>query len=77
MTTISLALPSELLTATDVIAGRLHMSRAAYIRMAIVRLNDAMTTQMRADRLTRASERVRRDSMRVNAEFEAADRKVE
>jgi hypothetical protein len=50
------------------------MSRAAYIRQAIERMNRETEAQARARRLTEASHRVRKESMRVNAEFAAFER---
>lgn len=76
MTTISLRLPDDLLETSGEIAGRLKVSRAEYIRRAIERMNDDMTAQARAQRLARASRNVRRESMRINAEFDAVERDV-
>lgn len=73
MTTISLRLPDDLLETSGEIAGRLHVSRAEYIRRAIERMNDDMTAQARAQRLARASRNVRHESMRINAEFDAVE----
>jgi Arc/MetJ-type ribon-helix-helix transcriptional regulator len=53
------------------------VSRAEYIRRAIVRMNDDMTAHARAQRLARASRNVRRESMRINAEFDAVERDIE
>jgi hypothetical protein len=77
MTTISLKLPDDVLEASGKNAGRLNVSRAEYIRWAIVRMNDAMAARTRNERLARASRKVRRESMRVNAEFDAVERDVE
>jgi metal-responsive CopG/Arc/MetJ family transcriptional regulator len=77
MTTISLRLPDDLLETSGEIAKRLNVSRAEYIRRAIVRMNDDMTAHARAQRLARASRNVRRESMRINAEFDAVERDVE
>ena len=76
MTTISLRLPDDLLETSGEIAGRLKVSRAEYIRRAIERMNDDMTAQARAQGLARASRNVRRESMRINAEFDAVERDV-
>ncbi len=77
MTTISLKLPDDLLQASGKIAEWLNVSRAEYIRRAIVRMNADMTARARARRLAHASRKVRRDSMRVNAEFAAVEHDVE
>lgn len=73
MTTISLKLPDDLLEESGECAKRLHVSRAEYIRLAIARLNDAMAARARNQRLARASRKVRHESMKVNAEFGAAE----
>jgi hypothetical protein len=77
MTTISLKLPEELLEISGENADRLNVSRAEYIRRAIVRMNEAMAARTRHDRLARASRKVRQESMRVNADFDAIERDVE
>lgn len=77
MTTISLKLPDDLLETSGDNADRLNISRAEYIRRAIVRMNEAMAARARKESLTRASRKVRRESMRVNAEFDAVERDVE
>lgn len=76
MTTISLKLPDDVLEASSEIAEQLNVSRAEYIRRAIVRMNEEMTARTRARRLAQASRKVRRESMRINAEFEAIERDV-
>lgn len=77
MTTISLKLPDDLLERSGENAERLNVSRAEYIRRAIVRMNEEMAARARAQRLQRASRKVRRESMRINAEFDAIERDVE
>ena len=77
MITISLKLPDALLQASAKMAEFLNVSRAEYIRYAIARMNADMTARARARRLTRASRKVRRESMRVNAEFAAVEHDVE
>jgi hypothetical protein len=77
MTTISLKLPDDVLEASGENAGRLNVSRAEYIRRAIVSMNEAMAARRRQERIARASQKVRRESMRVNAEFDAIERDIE
>jgi predicted transcriptional regulator len=77
MTTITLKLPDDLLEASGRLAERLRLSRAEYIRRAIARMNDQVAARARAEKLARASRKVRRDSLRVNAEFAAIERDVE
>ncbi len=74
MESISLKLPGELLEASDRCARVLGIPRAEYIRRAIERMNREAEVQVRAQRMARASRKVRRESMRVNAEFERIER---
>jgi predicted transcriptional regulator len=71
---ISLKLPDDLLEASKRCAGALKLSRAAYIRRAVERMNRETQARLRARRLADASRRVRGESMRVNAEFAAVER---
>jgi len=71
MGAISLKLSKDLLAVSDRCAEVLHISRAEYIRRAIARMNQEVEVQLRADRLAAASQKVRQESMRVNAEFAA------
>ena len=74
MRSIALKLPDELLDESSELAERLHLSRAEYIRLAIRRMNRKTTARLRAERLAEVSERVRDESMRMNAEFAAIER---
>ncbi len=67
-------LPDYLLEASGRCAGALRLSRAEYIRRAIERMNRETRSQLRAKRLAEASRKVRKESMRVNAEFAATER---
>ena len=73
MATISLKIPDELLKTSDQCAELLQLSRAEYIRRSIARMNSNTGKQLRAKRLADASRKVRQESMRVNAEFEAIE----
>ena len=73
METISLKLSDELLETSGQCAKLLQLSRAEYIRRAIARMNSNTRRQLRAKRLANASKKVRQESMRVNAEFEAIE----
>ena len=77
MPAISLKLPEHLLEASGECAAALRLSRAEYIRRAVERMNRDTRARLRADRLRAASRRVRQDSMRVNAEFDAVERDVD
>ena len=74
MGAISLKLPEDLLDASGRCAVALKLSRAAYIRRAIERMNRETLAEVRARRLAEVSRKVRGESMRVNAEFAAVER---
>ncbi len=77
MGAISLNLPDDLLEASERCAEALHLSRAEYIRRAIERMNRETHAQLRAERLAEVSRKVRKESMRVNAEFAAIEQDPE
>ena len=74
MSAISLKLHDDLLEASKRCAVALRLSRAAYIRRAVERMNRETQARLRARRLADASRRVRAESMKVNAEFAAVER---
>jgi hypothetical protein len=74
MKAISLKLPEELEEASRRCAASLRLSRAAYIRLAVERMNREMQTRERARRLAEVSRKVRSESMHVNKEFSAIER---
>ena len=74
MGAISLKLPDDLLDASGRCAAALKLSRAAYIRRAVERMNRETRAEVRARRLAEVSKKVRGESMRVNAEFAAVER---
>jgi len=73
MGAISLKLPDDLLENSRRYATTLHLSRAAYIRHAIERMNRETQAQIRARRLAEASRKVRKESLRVAREFAAIE----
>ncbi len=73
MKAISIKLPDELVKRSDEHAGTLNVSRAEYIRRAVERMNKEIEVILRADRMKKASRKVRKESMRVNAEFAAIE----
>ena len=73
MGAISLKLPEDLLEVGGRCAAALKLSRAAYIRQAIERMNRETRAEIRARRLAEVSRKVRGESMRVNAEFAAVE----
>jgi hypothetical protein len=74
MGAISLKLSDELLEASGRCAAALKMPRAEYMRRAIERMNEETQKRLRAKRLVEASRKVRKESMKVNAEFAAIER---
>jgi len=77
MRAILLKLPDELVEAGDSCAESLGVSRAEYIRRAIDRMNHETARVQRARDLINASKKVRAESARVNAEFDAIEGDVE
>lgn len=73
MTLISLDLPQEELALSNRFAKSLHLSRAEYLREAIRQRNLKMEKERRDKRMADVSRRVRKESMRVNAEFSAIE----
>ncbi len=73
MRTISLSLTDAVLERSGRCAEALAISRAEYIRRAIQAMNRETEAQLRAEGLANASRKVRDESMRVNAEFEAIE----
>ncbi len=74
MESISLKLPEDLLEASDRCARALGIPRAEYIRRAVERMNREAEARARAERMARVSRKVRKESMRVNADFAAIER---
>ncbi|OGI37793.1 MAG: hypothetical protein A2V91_02880 [Candidatus Muproteobacteria bacterium RBG_16_64_10] len=73
MTAVSLRLPDSLIKEADKRARELRVQRAEYIRRAIVALNAQVSAEQRRRRMMEVSRRVRCESMRVNAEFDAVE----
>ncbi|NWF55907.1 MAG: ribbon-helix-helix protein, CopG family [Syntrophaceae bacterium] len=69
MTTISIRLPDSVLEEVDKIAKDLKLPRTAYLRRAILNMNNKVKEDRRRARIMKLSKRVRKESMRVNAEF--------
>ena len=70
---VSLKLPDDLLETSKRCAEMLNMSRAAYIRRAIERMNRETRARLRAQQMAESSKKVRKESMRVNADFAAIE----
>jgi predicted transcriptional regulator len=69
MTTISIRLPNDILHEVDKIAKDLNVPRTAYLRQAILSMNSTVKEDRRRARVMKLSRRVRKESMRINAEF--------
>jgi len=69
MESISLKLPEELLESSDRYAKAMGIPRAQYIRLALEKMNREAEQRALAEQMARASRKVRKESMRVNAEF--------
>jgi hypothetical protein len=78
MESVSLKLPEKLLETSERCARALGISRAEYIHRAIERMNrETSEAPIRAEQMPRASRKVRKESMQVNAEFAAIERDPE
>ncbi len=66
---VSVRINEELLQAMKANAHQLHLSQTEYIRKAIELMNDETQRRERKKRLKNASLLVRKESMKVNAEF--------
>jgi hypothetical protein len=77
MSSISLKLSDDILKTSVYCAKVLRISRAEFIRRAVDRMNRETMAQIRAKKLARASEKVREESMRLNAEFDAIEEDLE
>jgi metal-responsive CopG/Arc/MetJ family transcriptional regulator len=69
MTTISIRLADDILSEVDKIARDLNVPRTEYLRRAILSMNRQVMEDKRRARIMKLSSRVRKESMRVNAEF--------
>jgi predicted transcriptional regulator len=69
MTTISIRLPDNVLNEVDKIAKDLKVPRTAYLRQAILSMNSKVKEDRRRARVMKLSRQVRKESMRINAEF--------
>ena len=74
MTTISIRLPDDVLIEVDKIAKDLKVPRTAYLRQAILSMNNKVREESRRARVMKLSRRVRKESMRINAEFSEVER---
>ena len=73
MATISLRIPDKLLTEVTQYSKEMSIPRTEYIRKSLIEMNHQMELKMRHKRMMDASRRVREESMKVNAEFDAME----
>jgi predicted transcriptional regulator len=69
MTTISIRLADNVLDEVDKIVKDLNVPRTAYLRQAILAMNSKIKEERRRARVIKLSKRVRKESMRIDAEF--------
>ena len=69
MTTISIRIPDDILNDVDRFSRDLKVPRTEYLRQAILLMNRKVKEDRRRVRIMKLSQRVREESMRVNAEF--------
>jgi predicted transcriptional regulator len=73
MTSVTLRLPDNVVYKVDINAHILHMSRNEYIKKAILAMNYDIQERTRKQKLRDASQRVRQESIKINAEFAAIE----
>lgn len=73
MSIVTLRLPDNVVHKVDAYAHALHMSRSEYIKRAILEMNSEIQECTRKQKLRDASQRVRQESMKINAEFAAIE----
>jgi len=73
MATISLRIPDELLTEVTQHSKEMHIPRTEYIRKSLIHMNHKVKQELRRKRMMNASQRVREESMKVNAEFDSME----
>lgn len=66
---VSVRLSEPLIHSLNQYAHALHLSQTEYIRQAIELMNREVERKKRVERLVKASLRVRKESMKINAEF--------
>ncbi len=73
MATISIRIQDKDLDELNKRSRTLHIPRAEYVRQAVIAMNKKIDEEQRKKRIIEASRRVRQESMRVNAEFDAVE----
>ena len=73
MPTISIRIQDEVLEELNERSRNLNIPRAEYVRQAVIAMNEKVDKEFRKERIQEASKRVREESMRINAEFDAVE----
>lgn len=73
MSTLTVRLPDQLMHEVEKISKGQNLSRAGYVRKALESMNKEVLASHRRERLAKASFRVRDESMKINAEFDATE----
>ena len=73
MSTLTVRLPDQLMGEVEKISKSQKLSRAGYVRKALESMNKEILAAQRRERLANASLRVRDESMKINAEFDATE----
>ncbi|MDX8406072.1 MAG: hypothetical protein R8K50_07970 [Mariprofundus sp.] len=73
MATISLRIPDSLLSEITRYSKEMHIPRTEYIRKSLICMNQKTALETRRKNIMEASRRVRDESMKVNAEFDAME----
>ena len=73
MATISIRIKAAELEELNKQSRTLHIPRAEYVRQAVIAKNKLVDLELRKKRIMEASQRVRKESMKVNAEFDAIE----
>jgi metal-responsive CopG/Arc/MetJ family transcriptional regulator len=69
MSIITIRIDEEIVKETDNRAKNLHITRNEYIKRAIEKMNDIFRQNEKKQNLMKASMLVRKESMKVSAEF--------
>ena len=73
MTTVTIRISDDVVHSIDSCANHLHLTRSEYIKRAILAMNKMLVDESRAQKLRSASQKVRQESMIINAEFSAVE----
>lgn len=73
MATVTIRMPDDIVHNIDAYASDLHLTRSEYIKKAILSMNNMLAKEARAQKLRKASQKVRHESMAVNDEFSAIE----